>query len=270
MKQLKPIAGVVLGLVLSGCAVSSEDDRVPPDALTAAIQKHDAKIVRSFDAGDGLTGWVIDDGRRDHILYTSPSGEYVIAGQLWGKALHPVTQSHEYTEVPRRDFSAFWDETSASTFIPVGAEHPSRIVYVFLDPYCPVCHRLYGKLSANSDRMKANGVSVRYLLTGIIHPLSEETAALILSQDDKAAALDQALTTDTMFHPAREATVDAATTIGHHKALMEQLRLVATPALFYKGEDGKAYVSEGMPVAAEEKAIFGFLLDGDEQGLERK
>lgn len=64
--------------------------------------------------------------------------------------------------------------------------HGSRLMYVFIDPNCPYCHKLYMELQ---PKIGPEHLTVRWVPLGILTTTSAGKAAAILGAKDRAAAL---------------------------------------------------------------------------------
>src|SRR5262245_32108302 len=80
--------------------------------------------------------------------------------------------------IPRRLARATWVSEPAT-------RDGAPIIYVFTDPRCPYCHRLWQQIR----RLSSRPVEFRYVLVGVIAPQSGAQAAAILQAEDPLAAL---------------------------------------------------------------------------------
>jgi len=62
-----------------------------------------------------------------------------------------------------------------------------RIIYVFMDPNCPYCHKLFEELQ---PQIAKRGLQVRYIIVGYLTPTSQGKAAAILTAKDPLKALE--------------------------------------------------------------------------------
>lgn len=130
----------------------------------------------------------------------------------------------------------------------------ARVLYVFTDPLCPYCHRLWKDLQAHDSY----GMEVRYLLVAVIDRSSRDLAAAILQAPDQAQALiehEALLEKGKRIAPARDVSEATRETLSLHRAFMNWLGIYATPSLVFDGADGKASVLQGMPTREQLVAI---------------
>lgn len=66
--------------------------------------------------------------------------------------------------------------------------HGPHVVYIFFDPNCPYCHRLYVE---TRSWVKRGALQVRWIPIGVLTTTSAGKAAALLSAKDRLAALRQ-------------------------------------------------------------------------------
>lgn len=139
---------------------------------------------------------------------------------------------------------AAWTALEQAAWFAEGAENPERIVYVFSDPQCPYCNRMWRA----SQPYLEQGLQVRNIIVAYLSPESEAQAAAILDAEDPAAhhARHQArfkaggLAAEDTSERARQA-------LARNNALRVQLNIPATPATYYKNEHGEVERVIGFP-----------------------
>ncbi len=146
------------------------------------------------------------------------------------------------------DRELFFSKTQRETTgIPIG--HGKRRLWVYFNPDCSYCHRLWMALSGVSDL-----TSVWIPVTFSLKPASLARSAAILSAKDPAAALSQ---NEETFNDFREEGGYPVTLPPSARAREDVtrntmlLRLwtgkVATPTLLYRDTRGKVQESIGLP-----------------------
>ena len=157
--------------------------------------------------------------------------------------------------------STAWRQLEASHWIADGRDG-ARVVYVFTDPNCPYCNKLW---SDARPWVAAGQIQLRHVIVGILTPTSPGKAAALLADKDPAAMLaayegqnaftvstalasgkprplaDGALKPLASISPAQQAQLAA------NEQLMTSLKLRATPALVWRDEQGHLHVRQGLP-----------------------
>jgi len=85
-----------------------------------------------------------------------------------------------------KDPDGWFHRLSEAHWIQQG--HGKRLMYIFIDPNCPYCHRLYSELQ---PRIGPDDLTVRWIVVGILTTTSAGKAAAILSAKDPGAALER-------------------------------------------------------------------------------
>lgn len=131
------------------------------------------------------------------------------------------------------------------------------VVYVFTDPQCPYCHRLWQQIRS----MHAPGVEFRYVLVGVIAPQSTAQAAAILQSKDPLAALTRH--ESTLEHggiaPARKIRHDIREALSINATLMDAIGIVATPSMIVEDRQGEVSMVAGLPDDRDLAAILSSL-----------
>lgn len=135
----------------------------------------------------------------------------------------------------------------------------SRIIYVFFDPNCPYCHKLYEELRPH---VKAGGLEVRWVPVGILFQTSLGKAAAILEAKSplKAFYKNEADWNrgNSPFGGIKPLSKPSPTTVAKLKAnaaLMNEAGIDGTPATVFRGDNGKAYFFVGAPDPKQLAAI---------------
>lgn len=245
--RMKPLAAAFLVLALCSAAAAADY----PPAIQALVDKG-IKVVRQFDAGGELTGYVVQVGSNYGIVYGLPGGKRVLVGRILDAAGNNVTAAHADKYVPGPDLSKAWQELAQSAWIAEGAENPETIIYEFTDPNCPYCHLFW---LANQAYMEA-GLQVRHILVGMLGRSSLLKAAAILQADNPTAAYiknQKNYRTDVPeakaggIEPAQNPKPETLAKLKANMALMRKLGVTGTPGIFYKGDDGKVHRIVGLP-----------------------
>jgi thiol:disulfide interchange protein DsbG len=148
--------------------------------------------------------------------------------------------------IPRRLARATW-------IVDKKRRDGAPAIYVFTDPECPYCHRLWQQIHA----LKSADVEFRYVLVGVIGPQSSPKAAAILQSSDPAQALvaHEAQFPQGGITPAQTIRPDIRETLEVNAALMDAIGIIATPGMIIEDREGKVSLVSGLPSETELSAI---------------
>jgi len=154
-----------------------------------------------------------------------------------------------------------WVELGHARWIADGREDAPRKVYVFTDPNCPYCTKLWSDARPWVDSGK---VQLRHVIVGVLTATSEGKAAAILGDKDPAAKLaayesSHAFSVASMLasgrpHPVEDSSLKPLSPIpaslqadlDANQRIMAALGLRATPGIASIGEDGKVVARQGL------------------------
>lgn len=228
-----------------------------PEALQPALG-HGLKVIRSFAAASGLTGWVMRgaDGKQV-LLYTTADGKTLLIGELLTSEGQNLSDQYAQRYLPPPDLSALWGELQQANVVISGAKQASKsVIYVIMDPNCIFCHMLWIALKP----YEAAGLQVRWIPVGFLHQDSAAKAAAILKGGE--AALQQC---QQHFDEKNESggiagiaiTPDLRMKLESNLQIMDQAHVRGTPGIFYKDAAGRVSRRDGMPSLSELPAITG-------------
>ena len=167
--------------------------------------------------------------------------------------------------------NAVWGQLEKSHWIADGREGAPRTVYVFTDPNCPYCNKLWADARPWVD---AGKLQLRHVMVGILTPTSAGKAAALLGAKDPAAALDayerghaasnaKLLVSgcpkplgDEGVEPLATVPPALAAQLDANAKLMASNGLRVTPALVWMDARGGVQMRQGAPIA-DLAAIFG-------------
>ncbi|HEU5399126.1 MAG TPA: thiol:disulfide interchange protein DsbG [Gammaproteobacteria bacterium] len=159
---------------------------LPPPLQNLAQQG--GKVVRSFPVPDGLTGWVVQLQGRSMILYTTAGGDYAFTGPLLDKDGNNLTSRYADQYIPEPDAEKLAQGLAADTSLVDEGSPRAPLVYVYADPNCSYCNKLWTELRPYVEGGKLH---VRWALVDFLKRTSKGRAGAILAADDRAAALAQ-------------------------------------------------------------------------------
>lgn len=210
-------------------------------------QQNNAQVRQSLHrAGiDNIPLIALHQGGKWTEFYQLPdgadSGNSLALAVAWGAVLQnvPVRPSDLAKILP-----------SLHGVVEPGASGHHKL-YVFWDPNCIFCHRLFGQLQSASETVKALRLSLVWVPVGVVSETSPAKATAVMAEGYAALVHDEA-----HFDVAREqgaaqiGSLDspagyevAANALFMHKILGN----AGTPAMLFLGKDGLVHDYVGMP-----------------------
>lgn len=241
-----------------------------PTALRA-LESQGVTVVGTFPAPGGLTGWAAYTGRQPVAFYAAPDGKHVVAGTLLDADGKNLTREALDKAVRVPMSAAMWKQAEASHWIGDGQAKAPRTVYVFTDPNCPYCNKLWADARPWVDSGK---VELRHIMVGILTPTSAGKAAALLADKNPIAALaaherghtaENAKTLasgrpkplgDSGVKPLANIPAAVQAKLDANAKLMGEWGLQATPAVVWRDAAGLVQMRNGAPESAFAE-IFG-------------
>lgn len=271
--SLLPSATVstVVVLIALASAVSLAFAAPPLPAPLQALEKKGLSVVGKFPSPSGMTAYAAHAGTAPMALYLMPDGKHVIVGTLFDATGKNLTVAGLEKVLAQPMTEAVWSKLEKSHWIADGREDAPRTVYVFTDPNCPYCNKLWADARPWVD---AGKVQLRHVMVGILTPTSAGKAAALLGDKNPAAALDayerrhvasnaKTLASgrpkplgDDSLKPLSVIPAGIAAQLDANAALMASYGLQATPALVWKDAKGGVQMRQGAP-ESDLAAIFG-------------
>ena len=151
------------------------------------------------------------------------------------------------------------DGIHRATWIEEGKS--THVLYVFFDPNCPYCHRVYMN---TRDLVKQNAIQIRWIPVGVLTATSHGKAVTILESKDPLKAFYH---DENNFSGENGGAVDEALegTDKTRKSLKENTKLLrltgfdAVPSLLFMANDGQPYLIQGSPPPDKLKAILKYV-----------
>lgn len=134
------------------------------------------------------------------------------------------------------------------------------VIYVFMDPNCIYCHKLWLRL-----RQSKNDLQIRNILVGLIKPSSFSRAVTIIDAKNSLDALDfnelnfksaPGENSDGGIAIEQNMSTIAQQKIRENTELFNKLSINAVPCIFYKMQ-GQVYKFVGLPNPLELRQIMG-------------
>jgi len=232
---------LTLGLIVSQ-AVVAED-------LPKAVQQIEAKGVKikgSFDAPDGLRGYAAQYQGRGMALYLTPDGKHVLVGSLFDEQGQDLSDAPLQKLVYAPMSKEVWAKMEKSNWIADGKADAPRIVYLFSDPNCPYCNVFWQQAR---PWVESGKVQLRHIMVGIIREDSPGKSAALLASKDPAQALQkhEKAGKASSLKALENIPADVQAKLDANLAMMEELGLSATPAIFYLDEQQQLQSQQGAP-----------------------
>jgi thiol:disulfide interchange protein DsbG len=241
-----------------------------PSALQA-LQKQGITIVGTFPSKTGLKAYAAMAGGQAAALYVTPNGA-VIAGSALDANGQELDAAVLDAAVRKPLSETTWKQLKSSRWIADGKPNAPRVVYVFTDPNCPFCAKLWLDARPWVDSGK---VQLRHVMVGILGPTSAGKAAALLTAKDPSAALQayeganaprtaksmasgerpKALS-DPSLAPLSAIPPAVVTQLESNAKLMVSLGMQATPGVVWRDAKGAIQKRTGAPESALTE-IFG-------------
>lgn len=230
---------------------------VPP-VLNGAVSAG-VNVVRQFPAASGLTGWVLSQGGKHSIVYTTADKKTLIAGVLIDERGQNLSSLHESAQVPQPDLTAAFRQLEKTAYIAEGsARNPKSLIYAFVDANCPYCHYMWQAV----QQYEAVGLQVRWIPVATLGPTSMPKAIEVLAATDKVAAFrrmeeshGKPWTPPAGVDEASQPAIAAA--IRKNGELMNSFGIAGTPGVVWRDKQGKVRIKSGMPRLSELPAMTG-------------
>ncbi|MEO6985850.1 MAG: thiol:disulfide interchange protein DsbG [Paralcaligenes sp.] len=254
MNFFKSLSAVALAsaLILAASQVSAQELPAPIKAL----QEHGLKVVGELPAVDGLKAYAGYMDQQPYALYLLPDGKHVMVGSVFDMKGNNITREPLKAAIAKPMSERTLAQLKASKWVRDGSATAPRIVYAFTDPNCPYCHKFWEQ---SRPWVKAGKVQIRNIVVGILTDTSPGKAAAILEASDPAKALtkNEQNFASGGIQPSKSISPKLHATLLANKALMSELGMQATPAIFYEDAEGILHSAIGAPPEANLETILG-------------
>ena len=179
-------------------------------------------------------------------IYLTPDGKHALVGSLFDE------QGQDLSEKPLEQLvyapmaKEVWAKMEKTSWIADGKADAPRIVYLFSDPNCPYCNLFWEQARPWVDSGK---VQLRHIMVGIIREDSPaKSAALLASKDPRQALHDhESAGKASKLKALEKIPADVQAKLDANLALMDELGLSATPAIFYLDDQQRLQQQQGAP-----------------------
>jgi len=215
-------------------------------AAVRQIEAKGAKVVGSFDAPNGLKGYAAQFQNRGVALYLTPDGKHVLVGSLFDEKGQDLSEKPLEQLVYAPMAKEVWAKMEKSAWIADGKANAPRIVYLFSDPNCPYCNLFWEQAR---PWVESGKVQLRHIMVGIIRADSPgKSAALLAAKDPQQALLEhEKAGKASTLKPLGSIPAEVQAKLAANQALMDELGLSATPAIFYLDEQQRLQQQQGAP-----------------------
>jgi thiol:disulfide interchange protein DsbG len=156
----------------------------------------------------------------------------------------------ESSATSRSMASRLLDDIDQATWITEG--NGKHIVYIFFDPNCPHCHKLYETLRPLISR---RDLQLRWIPVAIFSDTSLDKAAAILQAADPLSALHKNeddfglsdLGPGGAIIPAAEISDRSRLNLAANLSLLQEQNLFVVPVVVFRATDGEGQMFYGVP-----------------------
>lgn len=248
MKPLK-LATALFAASLSGLALA-ENFPAPIEAL----RERGVEILDTFDAPSQLKGYAALYQGRPMAIYLTSDQQHAIIGRLLNAQADDLTAPIIDEKISRPQSEILWQKLESDThWVAEGSKKAKTVVYVFTDPNCPYCKRLWENVQ---PWVKSGKVQIRHIPVGVLGESSQKKAAFILAAKDPLKAL---VDNESGKKAAGEPAVadKQAQQLQDNITLMQQLGASGTPAILYRDDSGLLQLHPGAAQGEQLVEIFG-------------
>ncbi len=251
-------SGCAIGIAVAAWMSPAFAVQPVPPVLNGAVSAG-VKVVKQFPAVSGLTGWVLSQGGKHSIVYTTADKKTLIAGVLIDERGQNLSSLHESKQVPQPDLTAAFQQLEKTAYVAEGtARNPKSVIYAFVDANCPYCHYMWQAVQP----YEAAGLQVRWIPVATLGPTSMPKAIEVLAAADKVAALrrmnenhGKPWTAPAGIGEASQPAIAAA--IRKNGDVMNSFGIAGTPGVVWRDKGGKVRIKSGMPRLSELPAMTG-------------
>ena len=155
-------------------------------------------------------------------------------------------------EARQKAAAAMLADIKQATWIRDGKS--AHVIYVFFDPNCPYCHKVYEMLRPSVQR---GDVELRWIVVGKLMTTSTGKAAAMLEAKDPTEAFyrsergfSQATGSFGGIEEEPAPRDETLRQLNANLALLNRSGFDAVPSLLFRAKDGKADIIRGAPPAA--------------------
>lgn len=198
-KVAKILLASAVVAAFSGFAVAAPSGQVmKPTPVEQHLMSKGVKIVQAFPSASGLKAIVADNGKDKRLFYVTPDGKSLITGMVFDSVGNNistndmsragVTDAGGTKTLSDAQLESVWARAGKLNWVLEGSPAAKKVVYVFFDPNCPYCHRLWTTMRS---AVQSGKVQVRWLPVAILKDDSKNLAAAIYEAKNPSQAMAQ-------------------------------------------------------------------------------
>lgn len=258
MKRLNAITltprarGITLacGLVIAAASpawAAPESSTHYPKVLQSMVAAGKLKVVKQFPTDKaGMTGYIVKRGGYQTVVYSSDG--YLMLGPLYGPDGKNLSQQYARKYTPKPNVAKVIDGLDAERLVTEGPD-TAPTLYVFADPNCIFCHKLYEQ---TAPLVNAGKLQIHWVMVGVLGPSSVGRATTILGATDPAAALAR---NEANFDAESEqggvaigkTNADISQVLTTNRQAMIDVGSTGTPTVLFQDPSGEWQAREGLP-----------------------
>jgi thiol:disulfide interchange protein DsbG len=136
-----------------------------------------------------------------------------------------------------------------------------HVIYVFFDPNCPYCHRIY---TQTRDQVKQNAIQIRWVPLGILATTSHGKAISILDAQNPLKAFYEnedgySASDGGAIDEALDGTDKAKRALDRNADLLKMAGFDSVPSILFRANNGQAILIHGAPPADRFKKILRYV-----------
>ena len=228
--------------------------------------------IRFLGRDKGFDGWIMFKNGQEQYFYVSPDRSAFVMGMLFddkgemitvdqvqrlqnseGEILDTLAGETLVTDGNSRtsgqeafEFKTpserLYHDIENSNWVPIGGGTGAPILYSFIDPQCPHCHRFIEDI--REDYIEKDRVQLRMIPVGF----REETrsqAAFLMATPNPEDRWFKHMDGDEAALPAKSELNQQG--VQRNLSVMQSWKLNVTPMLVYRGKDGSVKIVRGKP-----------------------
>lgn len=239
---------LLVALFLSFFAALATASPTIDPGIKALQEKVGFAVIERFSTpAEGVNGYVVKGGDGNTgIVYGL--GDYVLSGSLLEGGGNDLTRQYAARYITNPAYASVAGQLSQDTHLVSEGGKDAPEIYVFADPNCIFCHKLWKQTRGWVTEGK---VQLHRVMVGFLKPSSLGFSAAIMSAEDRDGAL-QAFEENfgnngsgiSELAPVPEKLKAA---LDHHSQWMAELGFSGTPGLLYKDKSGQWRGQTGLP-----------------------
>lgn len=238
---MKMIQRTFLSILLASCSMAT----LANSDLKAEIEKQGFEFVKQISAPKGMTGWAGHSQQKPNTVFISDDQQYYIIGDLYNAKNENLSLDVINNEVKVAVLDDVWKTLEHATWMQDGQKDAPRIVYVFSDPNCPYCHKLWTQAR---PWVESGKVQLRHIQVGVIRDESRaQVATLLMSKNPETVFADMNLKRgNQQLKKTENIPQEIADKIDANQALMDKYGFFSTPSMIWRDAKGEVQFLQGM------------------------